>query len=117
MRMGQLKQIKVPDTDLILLVRVEWGAYKKLRKQINEKDEVEALDDIDQFMRTIIIDCRGLEDANGQPMKWKPELLDEFDPITVMACVKALMNIGEAGSGDPLPATGSEASSEAPPLS
>lgn len=117
MRLGQLTQIKVPETGLLLLVRVKWGEYKKLAKQISEKDELEALEDIDQFLRTIIADCRGLEDTDGQPLKWTPEVLDELDPATVMACFKALMNIGEAGSGDPLPATASEASSEAPPPS
>lgn len=117
MRLGQITQIKVPETGLTLLVRVKWGEYKKLAKQISEKDELEALGDIDGFLRAIIADCRGLEDTDGEPLAWTAEVLDELNPATVMACFKALMNIGEAGSGDPLPATGSEASSAEPPPS
>lgn len=115
MRLGQLTRVAVPGTDLVLLVRVKWGEYRKLIQTISSKSEAEALPEADSFIKRIIVQANGFENEAGEPLEWTPELLDELSPGEVMNILGALSNIGEAGSGLPLPATASAEVSEPPP--
>lgn len=115
MRLGQVTQVAVEGTDLTLLVRVKWGEYKAVARSIAAKTEIEALVDIDAFLARVIADVRGLVADDGTPAQWSPELLEELTPGVVLSMFKALMSIGEAGSGDPLPETaGTESSATSP---
>jgi hypothetical protein len=113
MQLGQLTRVAVEGTDLTLLVRVKWVEYKRMVRKIAALSEPEALPAMDAFLRSVIAGASGLIDADGKPAEWQPDLLDELAPGVVLAMFQACLQIGEAGSGDPLPATASEATSDA----
>lgn len=111
MRLGQLTRVAVPGTDLTLLVKVKWGEYKAVVRKIATLSETDALPAMDAFLRSVIAGVSGLTDADGETVQWTPGLLDDLAPGVVLAMFQACLQIGEAGSGDPLPATESAATS------
>ena len=108
MRLGDVTRVAVDGTDLILLVKVCWGEYKRVVREIATKSETEALPAMDAFLRSVIVGIKGLDGVTGDPLQWQPELLEEFAPGVVLAMFQACLKIGEVGSGDPLPVTASE---------
>jgi hypothetical protein len=98
-----------------MLVKVRWGEFKRITREIAEKSEIEALPAMDSFLAGIIVDVCGLTDDADQPVAWTPAVLDDLTPGTIVAMFKACVSIGEAGSGDPLPATVAAESSVSSP--
>ena len=115
MRLGQATRVAVEGTDLTMLVKVRWGEFKRITREIAEKSEIEALPAMDSFLAGIIVDVCGLTDDADQPVAWTPAVLDDLTPGTIVAMFKACVSIGEAGSGDPLPATVAAESSVSSP--
>lgn len=115
MRVGDLTRLSVPGTDLEMVVRLRWGEYKMLVREIASRSELEALPAIDAFLSRALVELHGLKDASGAPLDAGPEQLDDLSPATIMAMFQALLQIGEGAVGDPLPAETVDAEAFAQP--
>ncbi len=107
MDLETLIPVPVPETDVTMFVRLKWGRFRKLMKQLQSATEADTPDIIDGILRESIADCRGLTEG-GKPVQWAPEKLDDLPPTLVGQMFGALANLGEGGA--PLAPTDAESS-------
>ncbi len=89
-------------------VRVPWGLMREFISELAEIEasgagprqrEAMAEEAARRFLQRAIVDCRGLENARGRPVKWRPELVDELDAEVVAELLRRIAEPpGELGT-------------------
>ena len=116
---GKLRPVLVEDTDppVILYVKMKWKRFREFARGLSGKSEMDVIDPAHEFLSEVLSDWKNVAGEDGQPLPCSSEGLDELEPSDVMTFFEAVMNLGEAGSGDPLAATAIAATSGEPPAS
>ena len=116
---GKLRPVLVEDTDpqVVLYVKLKWKRFREFAQALAGLSELEIVDPAAAFLAEALVDWKGVEGEDGEPLPYSAAALDELDPSDVMAFFGAVMSIGEAGSGDPLPVTVTPDTTEEPPAS
>ena len=105
MKAGQLTEVAVGDATF--WVKLSWGAYKKLNRQLNklEQNDTEAvLSFAEDNLVKLVSSCEGIEDENGKPVKnLTAKVIDELPPGFILELWHKIMTVGEELSGGAVP--------------
>lgn len=97
MRLQQLTPLRVGDATFF--IRMSWGRYKAIANEqsaLPEGDPNASVAFMERTLREVVFSVTGLEDADGAPVKWTPELVDELPPSVVKQLAEGVFGIGEA---------------------
>jgi len=119
---GRVRPILVEEFDppVKLLVRTTFRRLCDLTEEMHaipDDDQAQSLPIMLGFLEESITDWEGVIGEDGQPRPFSKQALGELDMADIQLFIQAIQTGGDAGSGDPLPATASEATSGEPPAS
>jgi hypothetical protein len=108
MRIGEVRPVPVPDSDVVLLVKMAWAEKRKAGALVAELEEIEkkqgdakagerSLAAVDSMLCDYVVGIEGLEDELGNAIsRFTPEVLGKCDAGFVMAAFGAMMGSGKA---------------------
>ena len=105
MRAGQLTLVEVEDAKL--WVKLSWGGYKKLNRELKkcDQDDTEAvLSFAEGNLLKLVSSCEGVESEDGKPAnKLTAKLIDDLPPTFVLKLWRKIMAVGEDLGGGAVP--------------
>ena len=105
MKVGQLTDVTVGDATF--WVKLSWGAYKKLNRELNklDQDDTEAvLSFAEANLLKRVSSCDGVDDEDGKPIKkLTAQVLDSLRPVVVLELWRKIMAVGEDLGGGAVP--------------
>ena len=101
MKVGQLTE--VPVGDATFWVKLSWGAYKKLNRQLNKLDQNDTeavLSFAEDNLVKLVSSCEGIEDEDGKPIKkLSAKVIDDLPPGFILELWHKIMAVGEELGG------------------